>query len=82
MKDSAVQVLRLMQNNAGACGRDFTEESIARYSARIAELRAEGYIVQRELCTRHAHNHRMFLYRVTGIPEASGQVALSVGTGR
>lgn len=82
MKDSSLQVLRLMQKNSGACGRDFTDEGIGRYGARISDLRADGYVIQRELCTRHAHNHRMWLYRVTGIPQDDGQVALAVGTGR
>ncbi len=83
VKDSAFVVLKLIRDRDGACGTDFQEQlGMARYGARIMELRSDGYLITREKCTRHYHKNRVELYRLVGIPEPSGQVRLSVGTGR
>lgn len=56
------------------CGTDFLkwEPPVARYSARIEELRKEGYEIVTEPCRLHNHSYQQFVYRL----ETSDQGAL------
>lgn len=42
----------------GVCGTRFLELHIPRYSARINELRKDGYTISRRTCTNPYHQHR------------------------
>lgn len=48
------------------CGTDFLkwEPPIARYSARIEELRKTGYDIKTEPCKLHTHTFQQFVYRL------------------
>lgn len=48
------------------CGTDFLgwDPPIARYSARIEELRKEGYRIVTEPCKLHQHTYQQFAYRL------------------
>ena len=48
----------LEQNPDGVCGTRFLSLGIPRYSARIAELKAEGHVISRRTCTNPHHHHR------------------------
>ena len=85
MKQSTANVLALIRRLDGACSRDFQSElGMARYGARVLELRKAGYLIERSLCKKQGHNHqnRVEVYRVMAEPNAEGQLVMSVGTGR
>jgi len=48
------------------CGTDFLkwEPPIARYSARIEELRKQGHQIVTEPCRLHTHTNTQFVYRL------------------
>ena len=52
--------------NAGpVCGQELVEHGVGyRYSARIADLRAEGHRIESGVCGKHRHRARMALYRL------------------
>ena len=80
---ATLATLRLLQRFSGACGQDFIRElSMARYGAQIHELRKLGYVIHKELCDRHPHIRKAWLYTLVGVPQPDGQVRLEVGTGR
>lgn len=69
--------LNLLEVHDGACGQDFIRYlSMARYGAQIYELRKLGYVISKELCERHPHVRKAWLYQVVAYPEANGQFAL------
>lgn len=81
MKQSTAAVLHLLRMHP-RCAEDFAADHVYRASARVMELREAGYVITRERCDRHAHRHRVEMYRLVGVPEPDGQVRLEVGTGR
>ena len=81
MKQSTANVLHLIRRSeAGACGRDFMEHNIARYGARVLELRKAGYLIERSLCRKPGHNHqnRVEVYRLLAAPDSEGQLSMAV----
>lgn len=48
------------------CGRDFLDAYIARFGARIEELRKEGYVITTRPCKVlwHGHRSRQFVYEL------------------
>ena len=47
------------------CGTDFLVSGIPRYSARIYELRKEGYRIEKKQCDVHPyHRSRQYLYEL------------------
>lgn len=73
--------LRLIQRLNGACGQVIRELSMARYGAQIHELRKAGYLITKELCTRHPHVRKAWLYELMAVPQGD-ELVLNVGTGR
>ena len=59
------RILRVLRW-APQCGARFLEMHIPRYSARIWELRREGYQITRRRCdvSHHAHYSRQYLYEL------------------
>jgi len=85
VKQSTANVLALIRRLDGACSRDFQHElGMARYSARILELRKAGFIIERSICLKPGHNHvnRVEVYKLIAAPDSEGQLVMSVGTGR
>ena len=69
MTGSQQAVLETMRRYGGACPRDFANHDIYRYSARILELREQGYRIITHKCQRHTHRHHMVQYVVLGEPK-------------
>ena len=57
MNDSTKAVFELMLVYDGACPEVFTNNKIYRYSARIHDLRKQGYRVGSRRCTSPIHTH-------------------------
>lgn len=60
-------VLRVIQRNNGACARDFSENDLYRFGARIHELRGLGYNIQKSKCTVHVHKATQWMYRIVQV---------------
>jgi hypothetical protein len=48
----------------GVCGTEFLAEYVPRYSARILELRRDGWVIRRRRCDRHSHQGVQYVYEV------------------
>jgi len=47
----------------GLCGQELVEWGVGyRYSARIGELRDQGYTISKTVCQVHSHRSRMYQY--------------------
>ena len=71
MNDSTRAVLELIRVYDGACPRDFANNDIYRYSARIHDLRKMGYRIVAHKCQRHAHRNRINQYVLLAEPGRS-----------
>ena len=69
MNDSTKAVLELMRVYDGACAKTFALNDIYRYSARIHDLRNQGYRIGARPCTSplHTHTHRINEYYLEGL---------------
>jgi hypothetical protein len=67
-KDRILAALKL----GPVCGAQMASWYIARYGARIAELRDEGYEITRRPCQLHDwHQTNQFLYELTEVDQLS-----------
>ena len=64
MNDSTRAVYELMRVYDGACQRVFWDNDIGRYSARIYDLRKQGYRIGARVCRSpiHVHTHHIKEY--------------------
>jgi len=56
MKPQTEKALQLVSRREGACMDSFLHHRIVRYSARLHELRAAGYVITEEACDRTDHH--------------------------
>lgn len=56
----------LTTSRGGVCGTTFLRNQIPRYGARLAELRRDGWVIDRRLCDKSTHYHesRQWVYDV------------------
>ena len=66
-KDDVLFALRA-KGSLGVCGTVFLEHKIPRYSARIADLRADGNEITTTRCNQTHHNHRTKQFLFSLIP--------------
>lgn len=74
-KRTQVQRVRAFLERGWTCGSRFLDPPdagapIPRYAARIAELRTQGYIIDRRRCAHpwHAHSSAQFEWRIVARP--------------
>lgn len=72
VKPSAQLVLDILTDAQGlrpVCASTFLRHSMARYGARIFELRKLGYKIERSVCRVHEHPHGpIYQYRLVDVP--------------
>lgn len=77
MKPSAALVLEMISRPDGACGGEFLRRGVGRFGGRLHELKALGYVYDKEPCRLHEHPHGpVYRYSLVAKPEADGQLAL------
>jgi hypothetical protein len=69
MKPQTKRVLDLITRREGACMDSFLHHHIARYSARLHELREAGYLITEEACDRTDHRGHVSYSLVLAPPE-------------
>ena len=57
MNDSTRATLEIMRVYDGACPHTFADNNIYRYSARIFDLRQQGYRIGSRRCRSPIHSH-------------------------
>jgi len=63
-----------MLRRGWTCGSEFRDDAhIPRYSARLTELRASGWGLDRRKCTRHRHKTVQYEWRVVSHVDGVGQ---------
>lgn len=85
MKDSTLVVLDILQSSESVCASKFLDRGIARYSARIFELRnLHDYVITMKVCRAHDHPHGpIYRYRLEGkrvVEKPAEQLSLEVGS--
>lgn len=69
MKPSTQVVLDMLTDSELVCASQFLRRSMARYGARIHELRGMGYVIERSVCRSHEHPHGpVYQYRLVDAP--------------
>ena len=72
-KARTLELLRM----APRCGQELQDGGSGyRYSARIGELRSEGYAITNKTCVRHPHTARMVEFTLQGWDDGQGEFAL------
>ena len=72
-KDDALFLLKI----GPRCGQAFVEAGVGyRYSARIFDLREDGFVIEDHPCTRHDHRAAMVEYRLAGWDDGQMEMAL------
>ena len=72
-KDDALFLLKI----GPRCGQELVEAGVGyRYSARIFDLREDGWTIADRPCTRHKHRAAMVEYRVAGWDDGQMEMAL------
>ena len=66
MNNSTRATLEIIRTYDGACPRDFANNDIYRYGARIYDLRQAGYSIIKTPCKKHHHTRRIYQYRLIG----------------
>lgn len=67
-------VLSMLMNSDAVCGTDWYRHFLPRATARIFELRRQGYVISRQRCSRPGHDHKnpQWEWSLIAVPERAG----------
>ncbi len=64
------RVLAMLMDRDAVCGSDFYSARLPRATARIFELKRDGFVIERRRCTRaHDHESPMFEWTLVAMPQ-------------